>query len=151
MDLSTCSFVVPSFARESAASLPGMLQWEGIHCRVTAWLLQREARASDMLLWSVSLLAEGPAGWTRHQIGCCGQCPCWTEGPAGWTRHQIGCCGQCPCWTEGPAGWTRHQIGCCGQRPYWTEGPAGWTRHQIGCCGQCPYWTEGPAGWTRHP
>ena len=30
--LSTCSFVVPSFARESAASLPGKLQWEGIQC-----------------------------------------------------------------------------------------------------------------------
>ena len=55
MDLSTCSFVVPSFARESAASWSGMLQREGIHCRVIAWLLQREARAADRSLWSVSL------------------------------------------------------------------------------------------------
>ena len=55
MDLSTCSFVVPSFARESAASLPGRLQWDGIHCRVTAWRLQSEARAVDRSLSSVSL------------------------------------------------------------------------------------------------
>ena len=40
VDLSTCSFVVPSFARESAASLPGTLQWEGIYCRVTVWFVQ---------------------------------------------------------------------------------------------------------------
>ena len=55
MDLSTCSFVVPSFARESAASLPGTLQWDGIHCRVTARPLQSEARAADRSLSSVSL------------------------------------------------------------------------------------------------
>ena len=55
MDLSTCSFVVPLFARESAASLPGRLQWDGIHCRVTAWRLQSEARAVDRSLSSVSL------------------------------------------------------------------------------------------------
>ena len=55
MDLSTCSFVVPSFARESAASLPGRFQWDGIHCRVTAWRLQSEARAVDRSLSSVSL------------------------------------------------------------------------------------------------
>ena len=55
MDLSTCSFVVSSFARESAASLPGTLQWDGIHCRVTAWPLESEARAADRSLSSVSL------------------------------------------------------------------------------------------------
>ena len=55
MDLSTCSFVVPSFARESAASFKGRLQWDGIHCRVTAWRLQSEARAIDRSLSSVSL------------------------------------------------------------------------------------------------
>ena len=55
MDLSTCSFVVLSFARESAASLPGMLQLEEIHGRVTAWPLQSEARAADRSLCSVFL------------------------------------------------------------------------------------------------
>ena len=55
MDLSTCSFIVPFFARESAASLPGRLQWDGIHCRVTAWPLQSEAGAADRSLSSVSL------------------------------------------------------------------------------------------------
>ena len=55
MDLSTCSFVAPSFARESAASLPGTLQWEGIHCRLTAWPLQSEARAAGRSLCSVYL------------------------------------------------------------------------------------------------
>ena len=47
--------VVPSFARESAASLSGSLRWDGIHCRVTAWPLQCEARAADRSLSSVSL------------------------------------------------------------------------------------------------
>ena len=39
-------FGAPPFARESAASLPGALQWKEIHCRVTAWLLQKEARVT---------------------------------------------------------------------------------------------------------
>ena len=55
MDLSLCSFIVPSFARESAASLPGTLQWERIHCRVTEWLLQMEVRAEERSLWLVFL------------------------------------------------------------------------------------------------
>ena len=55
MDLLTCSFVVPSFAKESAASLPGTLQWEGINCRVTVWPLESEARAADRSLCCVAV------------------------------------------------------------------------------------------------
>ena len=54
-DLSPCPFAVPCIARESAASVTGTLQLEGIHCRMTVWLLQRQARAADRLLWSVFL------------------------------------------------------------------------------------------------
>ena len=46
---------MPSVARESTASLPGTLQCYGIHGRVTAWLLQWEARAVDRSLWSAFL------------------------------------------------------------------------------------------------
>ena len=76
MDLSPCFFVVPFFARESAASLPGTLQWDGIHCRMTVWPLQSEARAADRSLSSVSVFdwracrmdKYGGQHWEKH--GC---------------------------------------------------------------------------------
>ena len=62
-------FCCASFARESVTSLLFTLQCEGIHCRVTLWLLQRRQGL---------------------QIGRFGQWPCLTEGPAGRTRHLLG-------------------------------------------------------------
>ena len=56
-DLPACNLAVPSFARESAVSLPSTLQWEGISCSVTAWLLQREAGVEVRSPWLLFLLS----------------------------------------------------------------------------------------------
>ena len=44
VDMSVCSFSDLTFARKSAALFLSMFQWLGIHCMMTVWLVQREAR-----------------------------------------------------------------------------------------------------------
>ena len=55
VDLSSCSFVVPSFARVSAVSLSNTLQWVGIHYKAIVWAMQMEVRAHDRSFRFLSL------------------------------------------------------------------------------------------------
>ena len=55
VDLSICWRAEAFLARVSAISLPGMLQWEGIHCMATVWVRVREASTEDSSFSSVSL------------------------------------------------------------------------------------------------
>ena len=55
MDLSFWAYVVPSFARVSAVSLPWMPQWDGIHWRITVCFIQRRVMLDIRLFRSVSL------------------------------------------------------------------------------------------------
>ena len=55
VELSFWAYVVPSFARVYAVSLPWMSQWDGIHWRITVCFIQRRVMLDIRLFRSVSL------------------------------------------------------------------------------------------------